>query len=138
MDSDDTVSLRAPSMDRELDTSTEEVPMDSSTLGLSSSSQQAPSVPSVTSMSSSATFGLDINQPASNMLLSQPTTPIICGNVTYLPIWIPFKSDSLPASSPSFSLASTFGLDINQSASNMLLSQPTTPIICGNVTYLPI
>ena len=39
------------------------------------------------------------------MLLSQPTTPIICGDVTYLPIWIPFKSDSLPTSSPSFSLA---------------------------------
>ena len=39
------------------------------------------------------------------MLLSQPATPIICGNETYLPIWIPFKSDSLPASSPSFSLA---------------------------------
>ena len=105
MDSDDTVSLRAPSMDRELDTSIEEVPMDSSTLGLSTSSQQAPSVPSFIDMSSSSTLGLDINQSASNMLLSQPATPIICGNVTYPPIWIPFKSDSLPASSPSFSLA---------------------------------
>ena len=40
-----------------------------------------------------------------NMLFSQPTTPIICRNVTYLPIWIPFKSDSLPTSSLSFSLA---------------------------------
>ena len=39
------------------------------------------------------------------MLLFQPATPIICENVTYLPIWIPFKSHSLPASSPSFSLA---------------------------------
>ena len=82
MDSDDTVSLRAPSMDQEFDTSIEEVPVDSSTLGLSTASQQAPSVSSFTDMSSSSTLGLDINQFTSNMSLSQPATPIICGNVT--------------------------------------------------------
>ena len=57
-------------------------------------------------MSFSSTLGLDINQSASNMLLSQPATPnnLWKWNLS-LPIWILFKSNSLPASSPSFSFA---------------------------------